>query len=224
MRRRRAWARRSDRTTDRLETAAGGDAMRSGRERLEIVLGQRKPGDVTDRRYFSGKISARCNAWPGCLDCGLGCTCSDPTGCHHCKESFAPGQMRYPVMTGVDFATAGWGIASICMRCFKYASADQCTSLTRVTTTCAGCGEPIRTVTSARKGRWNVCSNRCYQREYRKRRRGRQSVVDWKLESLRPRCEACKQPIKDARRDARFCSNKCRQWHYRRRKRAGAAP
>ena len=190
------------------------------RERLAIPE-TTKPGGVTDTRYFSGKISARCNAWPGCLDCGLGCKCSDPTACHHCKEPFLTGQMRYPVMTGVNFGT-GWEIASVCMDCFKSASTDQCTSLKRVNTTWAGCGEPIQTVINARKGRWNVCSNRCYQREYRKRRRGHQSVVDWKLESLRPRCEACKQPIKDARRDARFCSNKCRQWHYRRRNREPA--
>jgi hypothetical protein len=108
-------------------------------------------------------------------------------------------------------------------RAVKAVARGSITHLDRINTECAGCGEPIQTVIGARKGRWNVCSNRCYQREYRKRRRGVQSVVERKAEDRPARCEACKQPIKRSRCDARFCSNRCRQWYYRRRKRPGAA-
>jgi hypothetical protein len=135
--------------------------------------------------------------------------------------------MRFLILDGVCHGD-GWGIVSICMDCFKYAldhaSKGSITALKRANKTCAGCGEPINTLINARKGHWNACSNRCYQREYRRRRRGIQSVIQWKAESRPSRCEACKQPIKTSRRDARFCSSRCRQWHYRQRRRAGAAP
>jgi hypothetical protein len=172
---------------------------------------------VTVRRYFFGKLSRNRNDPER----------STPDACHWCRERFKPGQMRYPVLTGV--AGLGWAIASLCMDCFKAGHdcpstlRDSITRLDRINAKCAGCGEPIQTVVGARKGHWNVCSNRCYQREYRKRRRGVQSVVSWKAQNRRPRCEACKRLIEKSRCDARFCSDRCRQWHYRLRKRAGAA-
>jgi hypothetical protein len=169
---------------------------------------------VTSSRKFLEEFSAKRNA--------RGQWRSTPDACQWCGERFRPGQMRYPVFTTIY--KYDWNIASVCMKCFKdghdYPGTlrDSITRLDRVNTHCAGCGEPIQTVTNARKGRWNVCSNRCYQREYRKRRRGVQSVVDWKAENREPHCEACKRRFKRSRCDARFCSNRCRQCHYRRRK------
>ena len=100
----------------------------------------------------------------------------------------------------------------------------------RVDRDCPGCGEPINTPSpySSYTGawrifRWQVCSDRCYQRAYRKRRRryGNGSSISWKQSYCHPHyhCEACDQALDPKLRgDARFCSNKCRQWHYRRRK------
>jgi predicted RNA-binding Zn-ribbon protein involved in translation (DUF1610 family) len=184
---------------------------------------------VTDHRYFSGKISqSRNNGEP------LSDSATTPDNCHHCREPFARGRMRYPIFTGVDRG-CGWGLASVCMDCFK----DECDydewierecsgpeekKLKRAVRKCAGCGEPIFTAIDARYFvAWSVCSNRCYQRAYRKRRRGRESVVDWKSESWYPRCESCGEKFQPTRRDARFCCNACRQRHYREHRANGGA-
>ena len=181
-----------------------------------------KEGSVTATRYFSRKLSASRNADRNRIDPRHLCD-STPDACHWCRDPFKPGQVRSLVLTGV-WHSGGWGIASVCMECFEYEkdqkNKSSITQLERINTECDGCGEPIQTVTGAYRGHWNVCSNRCYQRAYRKRRRGVKSVVPWK--SREPNCEACKRPFTPSRRDARFCSNRCRQWHYRRRKRAGA--
>jgi hypothetical protein len=163
-------------------------------------------GTVTDTRYFSRKISRSRNA----------------DACHWCLEPFKRGQYRFPIYDSVHGSCEGWDISSLCMNCFKIAhdetSKDSGAKLPRCNRQCQGCGEPIQTVVNTRFGHWECCSNRCYQRAYRKRRRGVKSVVQWKLENRKPRCEACKQPIQQTKRnDARFCSNRCRQWHYRRR-------
>jgi hypothetical protein len=85
-------------------------------------------------------------------------------------------------------------------------------------TKCPGCGEPIFTAPDFRSMRLSVCSARCYQRVYRKRRRDHGSTIDWKGDDRRIICEACKRPLPEGqRRDPRFCSNRCRQWTYRRR-------
>jgi hypothetical protein len=68
-----------------------------------------------------------------------------------------------------------------------------------------------------------VCSNRCYQRNYRKRRRGRDSVVEWKSRRPNYACAVCKKRLdrygeQHKRKDTVYCSPKCRQWAYRRRK------
>ena len=68
---------------------------------------------------------------------------------------------------------------------------------------CRGCGEPMMHPVGYRLFRWQVCSNRCYQRARRK------------LKRMLKNCEVCKQGFKPARNDARFCSNACRQWAYR---------
>ena len=86
----------------------------------------------------------------------------------------------------------------------------------RQESTCPGCGEPIF-VSPDLRWRLQFCSVRCYQRVYRKRRRGTESAVDWKQGMLR-KCACCKKPLKSKRQDVKFCSNKCRQWQYRRRR------
>jgi hypothetical protein len=157
---------------------------------------------VTHRRYISNKISTSRNA-------------INPTAnqCFWCEEPFRPGQMRYPIMTGIDDCMVAWCLASVCMDCFKQASDEAATRLERVQRPCEGCGEPMLTVVSARAYSWNVCSNRCYQRVYRKKRRGIGSTVPWKGHS--PTCKACHKAFRGKRADAKFCSAKCRQWHYR---------
>jgi hypothetical protein len=95
----------------------------------------------------------------------------------------------------------------------------------RSITTCRGCSEPIHTIVSARNRYWQFCSHACYQRDYRKRRRGSGgSVVSWKREARRPHecCAICKRQLdrygeQHKRKDAVYCSAKCRQWAYRRR-------
>jgi hypothetical protein len=139
-----------------------------------------------------------------------------PDHCHACREKFEPGQIRYTIM---DDCYHRWGIASVCAACFEATEhITECSRhphLDRIDCRCAGCDEPIFTP-SGRK--WEVCSYRCYQRRYRKRRRGRESVIDWKGGRPNDRCIVCKSPIKQTRKDAQYCSGKCRQWAYRRRK------
>ena len=40
-----------------------------------------------------------------------------------------------------------------------------------------------------------ICSYRCYQRDYRKRRRGHNSVVAWKVKRPNYGCVVCKKPL-----------------------------
>jgi hypothetical protein len=93
---------------------------------------------------------------------------------------------------------------------------------TRCDSECEGCGESIHTIVNGRDRHWQFCSNRCYQRDYRKRRRGRDSVVDWKGRRPYSHCAVCKEPLDrfgepHKRKDALYCSSRCRQWAYRRR-------
>jgi hypothetical protein len=159
-------------------------------------------GSVTDAQYFSEDFSASRN---------------DPDCCLWCRERFAPGQVRYPI---VDCSQWPSPIASMCMDCFKAEynneSPDSGIRLERFRRDCAGCGEPMLTPARGRF-RWLVCSNRCYQRDYRKRRYGQDSTVPWKGGHMRC-CQCCKTPIRSKRRDARFCCNACRQRTYRRRR------
>jgi hypothetical protein len=156
-----------------------------------------KSGKVTDKRKFSRDISPSRNA-----DC-----------CCWCKQEFAAGQTRYPILNW-DSNNEWTFRASLCMDCFKRADEAYTTKLDRNSRQCKGCGEPMLTVTNARQGQWFVCSNRCYQRVYRKRRHGRSSVVQWKAHL--PRCKCCRE-FMEKRSDAKFCSDACRQQSYRKR-------
>jgi|GEM_PF-3914107 len=136
-----------------------------------------------------------------------------PIRCYWCEDAFGLGQTRFPIFDGVDFGS-GWELVPVCMRCFKAAGADHTSNLKRSVGSCQGCGEPILSPNEGRF-RFRVCSHRCYQRAYRKRRRTNGgSTIDWK--GTHRVCEACKADVTAQRKDARFCSNRCRQWAYRR--------
>jgi hypothetical protein len=152
--------------------------------------------------------------------------------CHWCLDPFAEPKRKCFVIMDVTNPERGWpwGLVSICFECFKRgegASKDSGLELERKNGQCQGCGEPISIPRHQYRGTWRwfshgVCSMRCYQRAYRKRRRlGGGSAIDWKWKGdgpRFPRCEACKAPLpKGRRRDGKFCSNRCRQWMYRRR-------
>jgi hypothetical protein len=164
---------------------------------------------VTDTRYFSREMSRSRNDPYG----------PTPDACHHCRTAFTHGQTRYPILSGINWG-GGWGLASVCMDCFKCAAVEEATKLQRHQHKCEGCFEPMLTVLNACAGQWRVCSPRCYQPVYRKRRHGRDSVVAWK--GHRQDCAVCKKPLEERRgqhkrKDAVYCSSKCRQWAYRRR-------
>ena len=55
-------------------------------------------------------------------------------------------------------------------------------------------GEPVMTPLH-KPFHSNACSIRCYQRIYRKRRRGQDSVVQWKRDRSNIRCIVCKSPL-----------------------------
>jgi hypothetical protein len=102
-----------------------------------------------------------------------------PDACHYCRDDYKPGQMRFIVLTAVNYC-GGWAQASLCMDCFKAEDCeDSGTKLTRGHRDCEGCGEPMNTAINGRGWGWSVCSDRCYQRVYRKRARGH-SAIGWK--------------------------------------------
>jgi hypothetical protein len=197
---------------------------------------------VTPIRHISGKLSGSRNASPG----PYAGRSRDASSCHWCRNPFKPGQMRYPIL---DDTTGGWETVSICMSCFKEMEgsshdpaamqerhhSDMEAFYTRFKTLprpkrrepvaprqerpCPGCGEPIFVAPNL-KWRLQICSARCYQRVYRKRKRETGSTIEWKCVGESPRnrkCASCKKYFRGKRKDALFCSNKCRQWHYRRR-------
>ena len=181
---------------------------------------------VTATRYFSEEMSASRNAtWFHGLSrndrCSIDPDAFTPNAgvCHHCRNTFAADQTRYPIMTDLDLKM-GWGLASVCMVCFKGASKDETGPQERHQRDCRGCGAPMLTPLHGPYAK-KICSTRCYQRDYRKRRRGRDSVVAWKAH--RPNCAVCKKSLDQwgkphRRKDSVYCSSKCRQWAYRRRR------
>jgi hypothetical protein len=144
--------------------------------------------------------------------------------CHWCGDPFAePKRKRFVILDCNPDLSGTWGPHSICFECFKHGDTDSSSGLNleRVERKCNGCGEPMSIPSGDYGGtfrwfKWGVCSMRCYQRNYRKRRRSTGSSVDWKGRSGL-RCEACKKPFNGKRADSRFCSSRCKQWMYRRR-------
>jgi hypothetical protein len=190
------------------------------------VLSPKRPA-VTRLRHFSGKMSGSCNAdglrdaFPEGTSGWFSAQPSSGDVCYYCRQRFSADQMRYRIM---NIVPSGWGAALLCMECFK-AETDESVlgyGASRHTVQCGGCGEYINTIFNPRHQQWLYCSNRCYQRSYRKRRRGRDSVVDWKVGRLN-QCVVCKKQLdaydeQHKRKDALYCSGKCRQWAYRRRR------
>ena len=80
--------------------------------------------------------------------------------------------------------------------------------------TCKGCGrllsfplQRLGRVASLNGGGHRTartCSNACFRRALRKRRRPKGHV-----------CAVCREEFTSARKDAKFCSSACRQWAYR---------
>jgi hypothetical protein len=185
-------------------------------------------GSVTHLRHFSGKMSGSRNADRSSGErpevVTMGWLAGQPSSgdvCYYCGKRFAPDQLRYRVMQAV---ASGWGPALLCMDCFKSENDDSVLGYgaIRHIVQCAGCREYINTIRNPRHQHWKYCSIRCYQRQYRKRRRGRDSVVDWKAHRPNNWCAVCKKPLdqfgkQHRRKNAVYCSSKCRQWAYRRR-------
>jgi hypothetical protein len=131
---------------------------------------------------------------------------------------------------GRGFFRDGWGLVSICEECWagewwndkhpELAPGEhlsQCSYITldRYERGYAGCAEPMMTNIGYRAFYWGVCSSRCYQRVYRKRRREHGgSTVPWKASGSKS-CPTCKRSFKPSRKDARYCCNACRQKQYR---------
>jgi predicted nucleic acid-binding Zn ribbon protein len=183
-----------------------------------------KQGNVTGRRRIFGNSSWKRND-EGHFDRSV-----EAHTCHWCRDPFESGQVRYPIFESIRHGNGYWGLVSVCGPCWQHAQTNgnitECMYITldRQQCSCAGCGEPIMTNTNYRALKWRICSNRCYQRQYRKRRRANR--VDRKGEYHRQHCAACGHymPADKKRRDAKFCSDKCRQWQYRRRRQTGARP
>jgi hypothetical protein len=135
----------------------------------------------------------------------------DASCCYWCRDRFAAGQMRYPILHEWKCEPV-----SLCLDCFKCPDAEsydpaaiQASAAAdrkdfeeflarknlslppkrrkpvapRKETTCPGCGEPIFVAPNLRSYQLQFCSMRCYEREYRKRRGeyGRGSTIDWKV-------------------------------------------
>jgi hypothetical protein len=163
---------------------------------------------------------------------------TSPGVCYWCHDPFEPPKLkRFVILDGTNHS-GGWGLVSICFECWKCRYDAVCEAereygrvsdesgirLERVARECKGCGEPVSIPAGSFRGAgrwfsWCVCSNRCYQRAYRKRRRHLGgSSIDWKGPRRDLACEACKKRIpREKRGDAKFCSNRCRQLTYRRR-------
>lgn len=182
------------------------DAVEIGK--LYRLARQEQP-TVTDIRYFPPEKSQSRNTEEE--------ESLTPDACHHCREPFTPGRIRYPVLDAVPYFERCWDLVSVCGHCFKHCTECNGVELPRFKRPCLGCGEPMQTPIPG-PFRWQVCSIRCRQRNYRKRRRENGGTSrEWRYNPP-PKCAACKKPMKTKRKDARFCSARCKQWAYRRRK------
>jgi hypothetical protein len=151
---------------------------------------------------------------------------TDPDLCHWCREPFQPPKRKRFVILDECNHSGGWGLVSICFECWKIGYDGECSStgirLERLARDCCGCGEPMSIPVGSFTGawrwfRWQVCSNRCYQRHRRTRIRKTGRCFDWKRSNREHHCVACHERFV-ARTDAKFCSSRCRQWHHRRRR------
>ena len=216
----------SDSTTPDPDAVEIGKLFHKAKEAIGATI--TIEGTVTDSRHFSQEISTSRN---------VNDKPPSPDKCCWCLKSFGGGQMRYPIIFDEFFNVKSdkfhTVIASLFMHCFKAAYEEENwyplgtdrngNAASRCNTQCSGCGEPIQTISNSRYLFWRYCSTRCYQRDYRKRRRGQNSVVDWKGGRPNLFCAVCKTQLdhygkQHKRKDAVYCSARCRQWAYRRRR------
>ena len=134
----------------------------------------------------------------------------NPNRCQRCKRAFDSGERLFMVVEYVIWDTCStlalcqneW--VPVCTYCLTTSER----ALTWQDRACPGCNRDM----SIEDNRPSVCSNRCYQRVRRKRRRD----LAW------TRCAVCRQGFRQSRADSQYCSNACRQWAYRRRAKLGA--
>ena len=127
--------------------------------------------------------------------------------CTRCEEPFGGNATAYMVREYVVWSTIWGGQLNLC----QYETIPVCDAClkpneqerTTIDATCKGCGQRMRL-----SELWpaRVCSNRCAQRDRRKRRRM----------AARTRCGVCRTIFTPRRRDAKFCSVACKQRAYRR--------
>jgi hypothetical protein len=133
--------------------------------------------------------------------------------CTRCDEPFGDNATAYMVLEHVVWAVGISGIAftqretvPVCDACVTEKELANATE----DATCAGCGQRMKLSQYGRRMklryRQATCSNRCEQRERRKRDR----LSLWSI------CAICKTTFRPKRRgDAKFCSSACRQRAYR---------
>jgi len=127
--------------------------------------------------------------------------------CTRCEEPFGGNATAYMVREYVVWSTIWGGQLNLC----QYETIPVCDAClkpneqerTTIDATCKGCEQRMRL-----SELWpaRVCSNRCAQRDRRKRRRM----------AARTRCSVCRTIFTQRRRDAKFCSVACKQRAYRR--------
>jgi DNA-directed RNA polymerase subunit RPC12/RpoP len=140
--------------------------------------------------------------------------------CTHCEESFGGNATAYMVRERVYWRFYGddgngnptTGLfqhetVPVCDACVTERELENATEQA----TCKDCGQRLRFATNrtihvyGTSKLLTVCSNRCAQRERRRRNRSRSMIV----------CTGCGKAFLPKRRDAKFCSNACRQRAYR---------
>jgi hypothetical protein len=206
-----------------------------------------KRGGVTPLRHFSGKMSGSRNGsktrnggWD--YERSVDATC-----CYWCRDRFASGQMRYPIVHGWECQPV-----SLCLDCFKHPDADSYDpaamqagaeaerELFRAELKARHPGElfePPRRRNAVAPRKETTCPGCgepifvapnlrsfqlrfCSMRCYQRSYRKRRRDTGSAIDwkgGIRARCECCKRLITSKRKDARFCSNKCRQRQYRQR-------
>lgn len=99
------------------------------------------------------------------------------------------------------FAGHFYSLTPLCGQC----ATPEDMAYARTAMICPGCGIPMHiSPRDAMTTRWPACSDRCYQRAWRRSRR---------IKTLT--CTVCRIDFQATRTDARFCSSACRQHQHR---------
>ena len=133
--------------------------------------------------------------------------------CTRCDEPFGGNATAYMVREHVAWRVYEDRLAftspqtvSVCDACIT----EQELANATLDATCPGCGQRMKLNEHWRKA---TCSNRCEQRERRKKR--------YRAQKARNICTICLETFQPKRGDAKFCSNACRQRAYRSRQTCG---